>query len=183
MKALLFFANGFEETEAIGTLDVLLRGGIDVRTVSITDDLTVEGAHGQKVIANTTISEVKDELVDALVLPGGMPGAANLAECSVLRDMLIRHHAEGKLVSAICAAPMALAKAGLLDGIDATCYPGFESELPNANHKTSGVVKVGQIITGRGPGYVFDFGLAILASLAGQSVADEVAAGLLLGGR
>ncbi|VEJ02770.1 Chaperone protein YajL [Porphyromonas cangingivalis] len=71
MKALLFFANGFEETEAIGTLDVLLRGGIDVRTVSITDDLTVEGAHGQKVIANTTISEVKDELVDALVLPGG----------------------------------------------------------------------------------------------------------------
>lgn len=183
MKALLFFANGFEETEAIGTLDVLLRGGIEVRTVSITDELTVEGAHGQKVIANTTIAQVKGELVDALVLPGGMPGAANLAECSVLREMLVRHHAEGKLVSAICAAPMALAKAGLLDGIDATCYPGFEGELPKANCKTAGVVKVGQVITGRGPGYAFDFGLAILAALAGQSVADEVAAGLLLGGR
>lgn len=183
MKALLFFANGFEETEAIGTLDVLLRGGIEVRTVSITDELTVEGAHGQKVIADTTIAQVKNELVDALVLPGGMPGAANLAECEVLREMLIRHHSEGKLVSAICAAPMVLAKVGLLDGIDATCYPGFEGELPKANSKTAGVVKVGQVITGRGPGYVFDFGLAILAALAGQSVAEEVAAGLLLGGR
>lgn len=183
MKALLFLANGFEETEAIGTLDVLLRGGIDVRTVSITDDLTVEGAHGQKVIANTTISKIKDVLVDALILPGGMPGAANLAKSSVLKEMLVRHHSEAKLVAAICAAPMALAKAGLLGGVDATCYPGFETELPKANCKPVGVVKSGRIITGRGPGYVFDFGLAILSELAGQTVADEVAAGLLLGGR
>lgn len=183
MKALLFFANGFEETEAIGTLDVLLRGGVDVRTVSITDDLTVEGAHGQKVIVNTTISAVKDETVDALILPGGMPGAANLAECETLRDMLVKHHKEGKIVSAICAAPMALAKAGLLNGVDATCYPGFEGELSGANCKTSGVVHSGNIITGRGPGYVFDFGLTLISALKGKSVADDVAAGLLLGGR
>lgn len=180
MKALLFFANGFEEIEAIGVLDILRRAGIEICTVSITDDLTVEGAHGQKIITDATLAEVSDRLVDAVILPGGMPGAANLRDSEGVQKILAKHDREGKLIAAICAAPMALAKGGLLEGIEATCYPGFEAELSGAKCCPQDVVRSGHIITGRGPGYVFDFALAIVESLVGKEMAHEVAKGMLL---
>ncbi len=183
MKALLFLANGFEETEAIGTLDVLRRSGVEVRTVSISDERTVVGAHGVPVVADTVISEVAGEQCDALVLPGGMPGASNLADSAPLGEMIMRHHAQGKVIAAICAAPMVLGRRGLLEGRRATCYPGFEAELRGATCTGEGVTVSDHIITGRGPAYAFDFGMAIAAALVGGAAADEVAAGLLMGGR
>jgi 4-methyl-5(b-hydroxyethyl)-thiazole monophosphate biosynthesis len=180
MKTFLFLAEGFEETEAIATLDILRRAGIDARTVSITGNSTVTGAHN--------IALVADELFDTtdfadgamLILPGGMPGARHLNEHAGLRALLLRYYAAGKRIAAICAAPLVLGSLNLLKGKRATAYPGFEDCLTGATLVPVTVVKDGTIITSRGPGFVFDFGLALVAELLGKEKADEVADGLLV---
>lgn len=179
-KAFIFVANGTEEVEAVGTLDTLRRGGVDAHFVSIYKEKEITSAHGLKIITDYTIDEVKSEMVDAIALPGGMPGATNLYECQELRDIISRHHEAGKYIAAICAAPLVLGRMGLLEGKNATAYPGFESELKGANYKAMPAVVDGQIITGRGPGYVFNFGAAIVGELENYEKAYEVAEGLLI---
>lgn len=179
-KAIVFLANGFEEMEAMGTIDILRRGGIEVTTVSITDNPVVLGAHNVPVTADTTLGQATLTGTDALVLPGGMPGASNLNDSEPVKEALLQQYREGRIVAAICAAPMVLGGLGLLKGRNATCYPGFEPKLIGAN-VTSEIVEVSEnVITGKGPGLVIDFGLALVAALKGDAVAEEVAAGLLL---
>jgi len=178
-KAALFLANGFEETEAVGTLDVLRRGCIDTTLVSITGGRKVNGAHGITIEADALLVKTDFPSFDALVLPGGMPGSANLNVCNPLKQRLANHFHEGKLVAAICAAPLVLGGLGLLFGRRATCYPGFESYLAGATLAGEPVVTDGNVITGKGPGFVFDFALAIIRYLKGEAAAREVAAGLL----
>jgi 4-methyl-5(b-hydroxyethyl)-thiazole monophosphate biosynthesis len=179
-RAVLFLATGFEETEATGTVDVLRRGNIETRIVSITGERKVTGAHGIAVCADALFEETDLSGIDALILPGGMPGASNLNACEPLKKCLVKHYEEGKLVAAICAAPLVLGGLGLLKGRRATCYPGFESYLSGAALTDEGAVADGNIITGKGPGFVFDFALCVVAFLQTESVADEVANGLLL---
>lgn len=179
-RAFIFVANGTEETEAVGTLDTLRRGGVEAHFVSIYREKEVTGAHGLRLVTDYTIDEVKEELVDAIVLPGGMPGATNLYECETLRNMITRHHEAGKYIAAMCASPLVLGRMGLLEGKKATAYPGFEGELKGAKYKAMPAVVDGQIITGRGPGYVFNFGAAILGELEGYEKAYDVAEGLLI---
>ncbi len=179
-KAFVFLATGFEETEAVGTIDVLRRGGIETTVVSITQELSVSGAHGLEVVADALYEEVNFIEADALVLPGGMPGSSNLNACEPLKTQLLKHYNEGKLVAAICAAPIVLGGLGILKGRTATCYPSFESALTGANVTDNPVEVDGNVITGRGPGLVFNFSLAIVDALRGKAVAEEVAAGLLL---
>ena len=128
-KAIVFLANGFEEMEATGTVDVLRRGGIGVKTVSITNERKVVGAHHMEYMADALFSEIDFSDVDALILPGGMPGSSNLNECEPLKERLIEQYKNNKIVAAICAAPMVLGGLGLLKGRRATCYPGFEPKL------------------------------------------------------
>ncbi len=179
-KVALFLANGFEETEALGTVDILRRANITVLTVSITDDLKVTGAHNVTVIADKCFDEVNFSGIDLLVLPGGMPGSQHLNEHEGLKKQIETFANTHKAIAAICAAPMVLGYLGLLDGKQATCYPGFEKEMKGATATHEKVTIDGNIITGKGPGLMFDFALAIVEKIAGPQVRKEVAEGLLL---
>lgn len=179
-KAFLFLATGFEETEATGTVDLLRRGGIDAQLVSITGNHVVTGAHGMQLKADTLLAETYFDDAEALILPGGMPGSNNLNDCEPLKELLVEQYKAGRIVAAICAAPLVLGGLGLLKGRRVTCYPGFEPTLIGATVTGEAVEVDGQVITGRGPGLVFNFGLALVAAIKNEAVAEEVAAGLLL---
>ncbi len=180
MKALVFLATGFEEMEAIGTIDLLRRGNIETITVSITGQKTVTGVHNIPVTADQLFEEADCSSADALVLPGGGPGSEMLNQHQGLRNAITAHHNNNKLIAAICAAPRVFGSLELLKGKQATCYPGIEPELTGAAIVDEPVVTDNNIITGRGPAFVFDFGLAILKYLKNTGEADTVAQGLLL---
>lgn len=172
----LFLADGFEEIEALATLDFLRRCGLDVATVSIMGRLEVCGAHGVHVQADALFAECTDALAEseALILPGGMPGAAHLTEFEPLTPLLELAKERKALIAAICAAPMALGRRGLLRGRRVTCYPGFEPELTDAMATGEQVVADGQFITGRGPGATFEFAAAIAEGFVGGEKVGEV---------
>lgn len=175
----LFLANGFEEIEALATLDILRRCGLEVATVANTQDKTVTGAHNIPVIADYAFGEISFEGSQALVLPGGMPGAKNLLENAALRDALLAQNARGALVAAICAAPMVLGQHGILQGHKATCYPGFEDLLVGADVQTALVVEDGNVITGKGPAAAKAFGFAIASRFVDAETVDSVRKGML----
>lgn len=180
MKAFIFLAEGFEEIEAISTVDILLRGGVDAVTVSVTGNPVVTGAHDIQVVAGKLFEEVADfSSGDMLVLPGGMPGSDNLRAHQDLKKQLLAYHERGKWIAAICAAPRVLGGLGLLKGKNATCYPGTEPLLTGATIQNISVVQDGNIITGRGPGFVFDFALKLVEVLQGKAKAGAVAKGML----
>lgn len=181
MKNFLFLADGFEEIEALSTVDILRRAGMEVHTVSIKHDHTVTGAHGVTVTADLTFKEADFSGADWLILPGGMPGASNLHDFSALNDLLKVHSGKGR-IAAICAAPaVVLAPLGLLDGRDATCYPGFDDALKagGAHHKDARVVVDGNIVTANGPSSATKFALEIVRLTISDQTADQVAAGML----
>jgi len=179
-KVFIFLAEGFEETEAIGTIDVMRRGELNVTIVSVTGKSLVTGAHGIVVQSDTLFENTDYSKGDMLVLPGGTPGAFNLNAHQGLKNLLLQYAIEGKRLAAICAAPLVFGGLDLLQGKKATAYPGFESYLKGAECVKTAVAKDENIITGRGPGFAFDFGLAIVEELQGKTKADEVAAGLLI---
>lgn len=181
MRSFLFLADGFEEVEALTTVDVMRRAGMDVKTVSINADKTATGAHGVPVTADSSFEENDYADAEWLILPGGMPGAVNLYEHEGLRRLLSAHILRGK-VAAICAAPaVVLAPLGILKDREATCYPGFEMALAegDAIYKDMPVVALNNIVTANGPASATSFALAIVANTMGASVASEVAAGML----
>ena len=171
----VFLANGFEIVEALAPVDVLKRAGVDVRTVSITGDVVVESSNKTKVYADTTIDEIDFENGEMLVLPGGLPGADNLASCDKLVKELVKYHKEGKAVAAICAAPYVLGVNGILEGKKATCYPGFEDRLVGASYTGAKVEVSGNVITSCGMGASIEFGLALASYLVGEKVSTDVA--------
>ncbi|MCM1137988.1 MAG: DJ-1/PfpI family protein [Duncaniella sp.] len=182
-KTYLFLADGFEETEALGTVDLLRRAGVKVSMVSINDTVAVKGAHDIEVAADIILDQ--EDMTDAemLILPGGMPGASNLAANAKVCELLVAQHENGGKIAAICAAPaVVLAPLGIIDGYDATCYPGFEEQLTagGAYVKHQRVAVDRNVITANGPSSVFPFALSIIEALKSQDVADNVAAGILL---
>ena len=179
-KVALFLANGFEEIEALGIIDILRRAQIPVLTVSITDEKVVTGAHNVKVIADTTFTETDFKDIEILVLPGGMPGAKHLNEHDGLKNLISEYHSKGQQIAAICAAPMVLGGLRILEGKRATTYPGFEPELIGANITGENVVVDENITTGKGPCLVFEFALRLVEQIAGLQVRREVQSGLLL---
>lgn len=176
--ALIFLTTGFEEIEALATVDILRRGGVDIKTVSLTDSKTVVASHGVPVVADTMFDEVKNTSVDMLILPGGTP---DYVKHEGLKEMIAHYNENKKQLAAICASPMVFGAMGLLKGKDATCYPGFEQYLEGANIKKGVAVVVdGNITTGHGPGLTIGFALQLLETLEGKAKRDEVAKGLLL---
>ena len=184
----LFLANGFEDMEALGTRDVLVRGGVPVLTVSITDEYLVESSHGLAVSADTSWADVEvmepgTDARDVMIFPGGMPGSKNLAQHQELMEILQDHWARGGAVAAICAAPgLVVSQLPGLEGRKFTCFPGFEDALiaKGAVHTPESTVTDGNLITGRGAGHAVNFGLAILRYLKGDEAAEKVKAGLTL---
>ena len=174
----VFFANGFEEVEAVATVDMLRRAELEVCTVGV-GWVKVAGAHG--IVMDCDLADTQahaDEALEAVVLPGGMPGTLNLEKSQVVQQFIDYAVAHGKLVAAICAAPSILGHKGLLEGKEATCFPGMEQELYGAKLSDRFVCRDGQFITGRGAGVAIDFGLAIAAEFAGQAKADAIRASL-----
>lgn len=175
----LFFATGTEELEALGTADIIRRAGLDLQIVSITGDFIVTGAHGINVQADALIEDIDFMDADLLVLPGGMPGATNLASHPLLNERMRDHILAGRPLAAICAAPLVPGRLGLLAGHRVTCYPGFEEQLQGATC-TGALVQVdGQFITGKGPAAVFEFGYAIVERMKDKQTADALRQGML----
>ncbi len=179
--AYVFLAQGFEEIEALTVIDVMRRGGMDVKTVSITSALQVKGAHGVTVNADVLFSDTSFKDADWLVLPGGMPGATNLYEYVPLQKLLFAHlEKKTNRVAAICAAPaVVLGQLGLLAGIEATCYPGFEKMLEGAEYVGKPVVADGQFVLGNGPANAMLWALKVVEEAEGKVVRDAVAEGML----
>ncbi|MDR3413046.1 MAG: DJ-1/PfpI family protein [Formivibrio sp.] len=176
----IYVAEGFEEVEMISVVDVLRRAGVETRLVSLTEKLAVTGAHSITVQTEIPFSAAT-ELADMIILPGGGPGTQNLLASTALHDRLHAHLASGKRVAAICAAPMVLAKAGILKGRNACCFPGCEAALIDggATITAYNVVTDGQVTTSRGPGTAALFGLELAKLLVGDAKATEVGRAML----
>ncbi|HPW89837.1 MAG TPA: DJ-1/PfpI family protein [Paludibacteraceae bacterium] len=174
----LFLASGFEEIEALTVIDVLRRAEIEVKMVSITDDLTVIGAHNIPVVADCLLKDVDFATAEYLILPGGMPGSTNLANCEQLTMHLKHHHEAQKPLAAICAAPLVFGRLGILKGVEAICYPGFEHELQGAHLSKQNVVQSQRVVTAKGPAYALEFALQLVKSIKGSEVADAIRQGM-----
>ena len=173
----MFLANGFEEIEALMPLDLMRRAGLEVTTVGV-GGKDITGSHGITVKADITDSDLADNALECVILPGGMPGTKNLDASPVVHKALDDALENNSLICAICAAPMILGKRGILRGKKATCFPGFEEYLEGA---TVGgrVVRDGRVITGIGMGAALEFGIEIVAALKGREEAEKLAAAVL----
>lgn len=169
----VFLADGFEDVEAIGTIDVLKRCGLSVQTVGI-GSKTVTSSHGLTVCADITEDGVAFEKADAVVLPGGMPGTVNLENNETVQKITDYCAENGKYLCAICAAPSIFGHKGLLDGVKATAFPEFQSQLTGAVLSDEYVVTDGKFITARGAGVSLKFGAAIASVFVGKEKADRV---------
>ncbi|MBQ0034161.1 MAG: DJ-1/PfpI family protein [Bacteroidales bacterium] len=166
----LFLSTGFEEIEALTTVDLLRRAGVNLKTVSCEDNIMVRGSHAINVMADCLYGDVDFSDAEMLILPGG---SRRLGEFPALCDLLKKHNEENKMIAAICAAPSVLGDLGILEGKQATCYPGFEGYLGDS-YIGGLVVESKNIITAKGPGLSADFAFCIIEHLAGEDVADEV---------
>ncbi len=176
-RVLVPLAEGFEELEAVTIIDILRRAGIDVVVASLAGS-PVTGSHGIRIAADTPLGALAEQDFDMIALPGGMPGADHLKKDPRIAEIVRRLHAAGRPVAAICAAPMVLAAAGVLDGRRATSYPGFLEDAGKATVVGDAVVDDGGVITSRGPGTALDFALALVEVLAGRDTRLSIEARL-----
>lgn len=176
-RVLVPLAEGFEELEAVTVIDLLRRAGIEVVVASLAGS-PVAGSHGIRIEADAPLSAVASQDFDLVALPGGMPGAEHLRRDGRVAELLRRQRAGGRPVAAICAAPMVLAAAGVLDGRRATSYPGFLKDAAKTTVVGDAVVQDDGITTSRGPGTAIDFALALVGELAGSEARRKIEAGL-----
>lgn len=174
---LVFLANGFEEIEALATVDVLRRAELDVVTVGVGGKL-IRGSHGIIVAADTEDREVSTDNLEAVVLPGGMPGTLNLEKSPVVQRVVEYAAANHILLCAICAAPSILGHKGLLENKKAVCFPGYEQELIGAQVQDVPVAEDGSVITARGAGVTIPFALTIVSKLASAETARKLEASM-----
>lgn len=170
----IFLADGFETVEALAVVDMMFRAGIELTKVSMSDSVAVTTSHKVEIKADKIFDECDFSDADMLILPGGMPGTVNLENDDRLISLIKKHAAEGKKLSAICAAPRVLGRIGLLEGKKACCYPGNEELLKGAEVVYEPVACDGNFITSRGMGTVTQFGAAIIESLCGREKAEEI---------
>ncbi len=174
-KICIFMADGVEEVEALSVVDLVRRAGITIDMVSIMGKKSIDGSHGIVIEADKLIEDIDASEYDGLVCPGGLKGTNNLKADDRVAELIRKFFGDGKLVSAICAAPTVLGAAGVLEGKNATCYPGCEDGLTGANKLTDKVVKDGNIITSRGMGTAIDFGLAVVEYFTDEATANDLA--------
>lgn len=174
-RVLVPLAQGCEELEAITITDLLVRAGISVTTCGL-DEQPVKASRGTTIIPDTSIDKVMNESYDLIVLPGGLPGADHLRDNEPLQSLLKKQAQEDRYLAAICAAPKALAAAGVLEGKTATSYPGTLEALASKNISiTQNAIEIdGKVVTSRGPGTAMDFALTLIELLESREKRDEV---------
>jgi protein deglycase len=176
-KALVPIANGSEEIEAVCIIDTLRRAEVEVTVASISGKLLITASRGTMIQADAHIADCAGEAYDLIVLPGGMPGAEHLRDCTLVMDMLKMQRNAGKLYGAICASPaVALLPHGLLEGRTATCFPTFRERLEHAENVTASddrVVVDGNLVTSQGPGTAIEFALKLVELLLGDAEEAE----------
>ena len=178
-KIVIFLADGFEEVEAVTPIDYLRRAEVDV-TLAGVGTLNPTGSHGISIRADIAVS-LLDWIPDGVILPGGLPGAKNLAESEDVSKICSKVMESGGLIASICAAPaLALGSFGVLEGREYTCYPGFETISRSGSFSDSRVVIDENLITSRGPGTAAEFAIAIIRYLKGDEVAEKISESLLL---
>ena len=177
-NALVLFADGSEELEAVTVVNILRRAGITVTLAGLTAG-ALRGSRGTMLMPDTTLDAVLHDSFDMVVLPGGQPGTKHLQADARVLTLVQQMNAQGKYVSAICAAPSVLAAAGLLDGKQATCFPTCLEGFPKVHVQSAAIVEDGKLITSRGPGTAMDFALTLVERLAGHAKRLEVEAGLV----
>ncbi|MCG8486802.1 MAG: DJ-1 family glyoxalase III [Candidatus Thiodiazotropha sp.] len=178
-RVLVPLAQGCEELEAVTITDLLTRAGVTVVTAGL-DESPVKASRGVTLLPDTTLDDVNADEFDMVVLPGGLPGADYLDADPRVHAILKQLHQQGKYTAAICAAPKVLAGAGLLDGRQATSYPGVLDgmSLPQVDVKSDAVISDDKVITSRGPGTAMDFALELIEKLKGRQIRNEVEQGL-----
>ena len=178
-KIAVFFAESYEEIEALTVVDLCRRADIQTEMVSVTDSLTVIGAHAIPVVMDKMLADVDFDTLDMIVLPGGWPGTPNLEKVDALMEKVKAFAEAGKYVAAICAAPSILGHLGILNGKTACCFPGFEEELTGAAVSYNSCETDGNIITARGMGCAIDFSVEIIRALSGSEKAEEIASKII----
>lgn len=176
----IHLADGFEEIEAISIIDLLRRAELDVQMVSVTGKKEVTGSHQITVKADILFEDVDYKNVFMIVLPGGMPGASNLDAHQGLRDQIKQFNDQNRPLAAICAAPMVYGNLGVLKGKQAVCYPGFEKYLKEADVLDVPVVESANVITGKGIGAAFEFGLKLIEKTVSPEKARTIAKQILV---
>ena len=174
-KVFAFLAEGSEEVENLAVVDVLVRAGIEVKLISVTGQREVVTSHNIHIVTDALFEEVDCSEADVLFIPGGLPGTTNMMAHQGLCAALTEAARSGRRVAAICAAPRQL---GLLEGKQATCYPGFEDQLKGASYTRTGVVTDGNVTTARGLGYALDLGLELVRLLQGEEKAAKIKAAI-----
>ncbi|PWM47718.1 MAG: DJ-1 family protein [Clostridiales bacterium] len=173
----ILLADGFEEAEALVPCDMLRRAGFDAVLCGITAGV-ITGAHGIRIEPDINIADISLPQIEAVILPGGMPGASNIDECPDT-DRILQYVADKNLIiGAICAAPFILGKRGLLHGRAATCFPSFEKYLEGAIVKTDSVVCDKNIITAKAAGSAFDFAFELISALKDSRCSAEIRQGI-----
>ena len=172
-KVNVYLADGFEEVEGLTVVDLLRRAGIETDMVSIMGRKEITGARKIPVLADKLFEEQDDP--DVIVLPGGMPGTLHLKAHEGLADLIRKADKEGKLLAAICAAPTIYGEMGLLEGKNATCYPGMEDKLLGANWQEQPVVVDGNFVTSRLVGTAIAFALTLVTILKDEETAKSLA--------
>ena len=169
-----FLADGLEEVECLMVVDLLRRAKLNVVTVSIKEELMVESSPKVKFFADKTIDEIDFEQGDCIFLPGGMPGTTNLSECGTLKDNIIKYNEQGKWLAAICAAPSIFSSLGILKDKRATSFPSFADKM-ECKEYGGGVVRDGNIITGKGLGVALELGLELISCLIDEETSGKIA--------
>ena len=169
-----FLADGLEEVECLMVVDLLRIAKLNVVTVSIKEELMVESSHKVKFFADKTIDEIDFEQGDCIFLPGGMPGTTNLSECGTLKDHIIKYNEQGKWLAAICAAPSIFSSLGILKDKRATSFPSFADKM-ECKEYGGGVVRDGNIITGKGLGVALELGLELISCLIDEETSGKIA--------
>lgn len=180
-RVLVPLAPGFEELEAVAVVDTLRRGGLTVRVAGLPPGRApIEGSHGISLVPDCSLDEVDPGEVDALVLPGGMPGTEHLAADPRVLDLVRALDAKGRPLAALCAAPLVLATAGVLEGVRATSHPSARGRLGGAEVVDSPrVVRSGRVTTSQGPGTALEFALTLVADWVSPEVAADLAAKMI----
>jgi 4-methyl-5(b-hydroxyethyl)-thiazole monophosphate biosynthesis len=177
-KVLVPLADGCEELEAVTIIDLLRRAGIEVVTAGLKPGI-VTASRGVQLVPDVSLDVALQDEYDMVALPGGMPGASNLKNDVRIIELLKKMASAGQYTAAICAAPMVLAEAGVLNGKRATCYPGFLDGLPDVRVGEGAVVQDGRVLTSRGPGTAMDFALMLVEVLSGVEKRQQVEAALV----
>lgn len=173
----LFLADGFEDIEALTPLDILKRGGVDVLTVAVGGDV-ITSKSGVKFICDIKENEVDFTNMEGVILPGGIPGVPNLKKSRAVLDAVSFANENGLLIGAICAAPSILGEEGLLNGVSATCYPGFEETFKNT-YTGESTTRDKNFVTGKGAGVSLKFAFELLKYLKGEEEAEKIAKGMM----